>query len=184
MTNLKTQGSVTLLLFLLLFLTVSASAQVSFAPIAGTSAGSGPYVIYVADVNLDGNPDFVTSNYASSDVSVRLGDGAGGFAPPTFPIPPEVSVGTNPIGIYVADVNSDFYPDILIANFNSSDISVLFGDGTGDFPSSTTIPLGFSIGPASVFVANVNPDIDTYPDILTANFDSDNVAVLFGDGLG
>jgi len=37
----------------------------------------------VADFNGDGKPDLATGNFNSSDVSVLLGNGSGGFAPAT-----------------------------------------------------------------------------------------------------
>ena len=61
-----------LALFFMLFWTIGASAQVSFAPLASVGVGSSPYSVFVADVNLDGKPDLLTANYGSNDVSVVL----------------------------------------------------------------------------------------------------------------
>lgn len=74
-------------------------------PVAGTLAKA-----VVADVNQDGRPDLLGlySLNGVGGVSVRLGNGAGGFAPPAAPTPAEVAnVGTYPSALAVGDVNND-----------------------------------------------------------------------------
>src|SRR5262249_47198317 len=59
-------------------------------------------------------------------------------------------------------------------------VSVLFGDGLGDFSLPTTLSVGMQ--PSSIVVADF--DGDHVPDLATANQASDNVSVLRGDGVG
>jgi hypothetical protein len=146
-----------------------------FGAASSVSAEASPQRVVASDVNLDGKPDLLIANASSSSVSVRLGDGLGGFSGTT-----NVSVGTNPVGLAVADVNLDGRPDILTANTTSNNVSVRLGDGAGGFSGSTTVSVGTQ--PFTIVVADVN--LDGRPDFLTANFAANNISVRLGDGLG
>ena len=61
-----------------------------------------------------------------------------------------------------------------MANFNSDNVSVLLGDGSGGFGSQTT----FGAGNAPISVAIADLDGDGLNDLAVANRDSDNVSVL------
>ncbi len=82
-----------------------------FAPAPGSpfAVGSGPYSIAVGDFNLDGKPDLATANSNSGNVTVLLGNGAGGFAAaPGSPF----AVGVAPLSIVVGDFNLDGNPTL------------------------------------------------------------------------
>ncbi|MBO1018361.1 VCBS repeat-containing protein [Methylobacterium sp. SD274] len=51
-----------------------------FATAPNVTVGGAPASVTVADVNEDGKLDILTANNSSNTVSVRLGDGAGGFS--------------------------------------------------------------------------------------------------------
>ncbi len=78
----------------------------------------------VADLNGDGDPDIVTANAGSDpgseDVSVLLGNGDGSFQDPQL-----FDAGDFPNSVAVADLNGDGTPDIVTANADPSDVSVL-----------------------------------------------------------
>src|SRR5204862_415386 len=107
--------------------------------------------------------------------------GAGGFTEgPGFPT---TSDGTGPIAVAVADVNSDGKPDLIIANYLSDDISVVLGDGVGGFTAAADSPIATGgVHPYSVALADVSGD--GRPELVTANFGSDDVSVLLGNGAG
>ncbi len=141
--------------------------------------GSFPESIAVGDVNLDGKPDLATANFNSNDVTVLLGNGAGGFAPaPGSPF----AVGLGPYSIAVRDVNLDGKPDLATANNNSNNVTVLLGNGAGGFAAAPGSPFAVGSVPFSIAVEDVN--LDGKPDIAAANFNSNNVTVLLGDGAG
>ncbi len=50
------------------------------APV-GHTVGTGPQQLALGDLDGDGDPDALVTNFDSDDVSVLLGDGAGGFGP-------------------------------------------------------------------------------------------------------
>ena len=64
--------------------------------------------------------------------------------------------------------------DILVANWNPGTISILLSTGDGTFLNQTNYPTGK--GPSSIAVIDVNSD--NKPDIVVANYDSNDVSVL------
>ncbi|MGI4870772.1 MAG: FG-GAP-like repeat-containing protein [Janthinobacterium lividum] len=102
-----------------------------------TGANSQPSSIAVADVNGDGRPDLVTANYGTHTVGVLLGQASGGFAAVTA-----YSTGANsqPSSIAVADVNLDGKPDLVTANNNTNDVSVLLNTTPAYLPTRAALP--------------------------------------------
>ena len=79
----------------------------------------------MADFNHDGIPDLAV--LTASGVSIYLGNGKGGFLPPsTYAVPSESD------GLTVADVNGDGKLDLLVGN-PYGDVLVLLGNGDGTF---------------------------------------------------
>ncbi|MFN6257310.1 beta strand repeat-containing protein [Microcystis sp.] len=96
-----------------------------------------------------------------------------------FGTPTNFSVGTSPVSVTVGDFNGDGKSDLAVANYNSNNVSVLLGTGTGSFGAATNFTVGSS--PYSVAVGDFNGDGKS--DLATANFNS-NVSVLLGTGTG
>ncbi|TAF58198.1 MAG: DUF4114 domain-containing protein [Oscillatoriales cyanobacterium] len=135
----------------------------------------------IKDVNDDGNFDIVTANDYSNNVSVLPGNGDGTFAPKK-----DFSVGNNPKSVAVGDVNNDGKNDIVTTspyggiNSSSGTVSVLLGDGTGNFAPQTNYAVGY--GAVSVAVGDINKDGRN--DLVTANNYSSNISVLLGNSTG
>ena len=69
-------------------------------------------------------------------VGIMLGNGAGGFGPPSLiPIP-----GT-PDGVAVADFNNDGHLDIVISSERTAEAWVLLGNGLGQFGAPVIVAL-------------------------------------------
>ncbi len=160
----------------------------NFSPAAtspeAVGANTGPRSVVVADFNLDGKTDLATANQSAANVTILLGDGTGNFTP-TSTSPESVSV--QPEGIATGDFNLDGKPDLATACFGSNTrvnhVSILLGDGTGNFTQPATSPEGATGNrPVSVAVGDFN--LDGKPDLATANSDSNNVSIMFGDGTG
>jgi hypothetical protein len=135
--------------------------------------------VAVGDFNGDGHPDLAVANSGSNNVSVLLGNGAGGFAPaPGSPVP----AGARPAAVAVGDFNGDGKADLAIADQGSNKVTVLLGDGAGGFRPApgSLFPVGGS--PSSVAVGDFNRDGKL--DLAVADTSSNDVSVLLGNGSG
>jgi hypothetical protein len=70
---------------------------------------------------------------------------------------------------------------LVTANEGSNNVSVLLGDGTGNFGTATSFSVGGS-HPIAVAVGDFNGD--GKQDLAVPNFGSSNVSILLGDGAG
>jgi len=116
-----------------------------------------PSGLATADFNGDGIIDLAVPNQGSGIVTILLGNGDGTFTATTNP--PEIYGGS----ITAGDFNGDGYIDLALISFipgsGQSSLTVLLGDGHGNFTAA---------GPAS----------GTYNSIATADFNGDGLADL------
>src|SRR5262249_39554059 len=145
------------------------------APVS-KSVGNFPEAVAVGDFNGDGKLDLATANQQGGDVTVLLGDGTGKFTEaPHSPF----SVGTNPDSVAVGDFNGDGKLDLVVANNGSRNVSVLLGDGTGNFSNAPMSPFRVGTNPAALAVADFNGDHKS--DVAVANTGDNTIDVLLGD---
>ena len=145
-----------------------------FSPVM---AGNRPDSVISTDVDGDGASDLVVANGSSDDVSVLLGDGSGAFA----------EAGGSPIAIgggasqaLAADVNGDKNIDLVVANRDDDNVSILLGDGSGGFVAAASSPIAVGNSPEDLSLVDLNNDGEL--DVATANANSDDISVLLGDG--
>jgi hypothetical protein len=78
-----------------------------------------------------------------------------------------------------ADLNGDGLPDLIVANYNSNNVSVLFNTTA---PGATTLSFAtqqtFAVGGEPVTVAMADMNGDGLPDLVVENFSSSDVSVL------
>jgi uncharacterized protein YjdB len=139
------------------------------------SVGDGPRSFAIGDFNGDGMQDFATANQNDDDVSIRLGDGTGGFTSPT-----DVTVGDYPFSIAIGDFNGDGMQDFATANQLDNNVSIRLGDGAGGFTSPTDVTVGGY--PISIAIGDFNGD--GMQDFATTNFTGANVSIRLGTGTG
>jgi hypothetical protein len=152
----------------------------TFQPQIIVPAGIRPSDVEIADVNGDGKPDMIFSNYAADTISVALGNGDGTFQAPTV-YPTQQGPGfAGPSGIAVADLNGDGIPDLIYADYVSSNVAVRLGNGDGTFGPEKTFPT--AAGSHGVSVTDLNGD--GKPDLVVVNAVANNVSVLLGNGDG
>jgi hypothetical protein len=129
-----------------------------------------------ADFNGDGFLDFAVGNITGNSMSVFLGNGSGGFAPAvTYP------ADQSPRGLSVLDLNGDSWPDIVTANRRGNNLSIFLNNGDGTFADRDDVQANID-GEVSCVAADINED--GIIDLFVGSFNSEEIAVMLGDGEG
>ena len=106
--------------------------------------GTGPISVVAADVNGDGKLDLISANVYGDNtdignLSVLTNNGSGGFVLASTLITGNFGAhGNFPVSVVAADVNGDGKLDLISANENNNDLSVLLN--TTIFPAATSTP--------------------------------------------
>lgn len=144
--------------------------------------GEGPFALFAADLDRDGDIDLATADMGDNALTVLLNQGEKTFSRELDHILP----GT-PYAISGGDLDGDGDIDLVVAhvqlkgNENPSAVTILENLGKGKFHARPqTYPV--SLEPRSVSVADL--DGDNYPEIITANKGNGSVTILFNDGKG
>ncbi len=131
-----------------------------------------PRDVAVGDLNpgVDTFQDLAVVDGEGSSVLVALGDGAGNFTLESFPLDPEEEDFFAPKSVAIGDVTHDGLPDIVVANDFGSDpgesLTILVGDGEGDFHPSANSPFALDNPPFAVELVDV--DLDGALDVILA----------------
>ncbi|EIT69417.1 hypothetical protein WQQ_29990 [Hydrocarboniphaga effusa AP103] len=136
------------------------------------SVGETPIDSATADFNDDGFQDLIVANVDSNFVSILYGNGNRGFDAAV-----DQRVGSSPLSVVTADFNRDGKMDFAVANTNVDRVSVFLGDGNGGFGTAKRYAMTF---PGSIAVSDIENDGNL--DLVVGGVD--NLAVLFGDGVG
>ncbi len=152
----------------------------TFQPPTSIGLDTGPLSVAAGDFNADGKLDIAVTSGDGYDLyaNVLLGNGDGSFSGP-------ITTGLGGASsTAVADFNGDGKLDFATGSYYSSRdydgwVSVLLGDGLGNFQPPTNTSTGSSL-PKSVAAGDVNGDGTI--DLVTA--DDDSISVLLGNGPG
>jgi|GEM_PF-677591 len=143
--------------------------------------GTKPNAVTIGDFNNDGKSDLVvlfeyTRHGVNGQASLLLGDGNGGFSSQT-----SFSVANDSnyvLSVSSGDLNLDGKLDLVVTR--DAFASVLLGNGLGGFST----PVDYRVGayPHDSILGDF--DSDGNLDIVTANYNSDTISLLLGDGSG
>ncbi|WP_020532789.1 fibronectin type III domain-containing protein [Flexithrix dorotheae] len=149
----------------------------SFDPAFEVSLGETPYGLVTGDFNRDGFNDFAISMEQSTDnlkVYLRNNENTDFDEGNVF------TIGESPNTISIGDFNNDNYFDVVGVNSFNDEITVIFGDGSGNFSGAMPFPTGSF--PLDMAIGDYNGDGNQ--DIAVANSLDNSVRILAGDGNG
>lgn len=142
--------------------------------------GKSPGSVETADFNNDKFPDLAVTSETDSSVTILLGNGKGGFteaeSSPFF-------AGSIPNDISINDFNKDGNMDLAFANHEKKYLTVLLGNGKGNFTPATKSPFPVEGIPHTHGIATGDFNNDGRLDLVTDSWGNDKVEVLFGDSI-
>jgi hypothetical protein len=157
----------------------SADPLTLLSPTHGTTDGNGRFVTYATSTTpgtkslratAAGGALRTTATFTSIACSGNLG----------LPSVPQAVAHVEPFGVVSADINHDGKPDLVTTNENSNDVSVLLGQGNGEFASAVNYPAdGEPFG-----VASADFNGDGTPDFVVANNSTSDISIFLGESNG
>ncbi|MES2702142.1 MAG: FG-GAP-like repeat-containing protein [Bacteroidota bacterium] len=153
----------------------SLNAKVDF------TAGSGCTGIAIGDLDGDGRPDMVATNFGSSTISLFRNSGsAGAITTASFTAAVDLPTGTQPRSGIICDADGDGKQDIVLVNQVSNTLSVYRNIATagtlatGSF--AARVDAGTGSGPIKIKAADI--DGDGKIDFVAANYNANAISLL------
>jgi hypothetical protein len=125
----------------------------------------------------------VTAIMWAAGVGLLFGTAATAAPRTNFVQRADLTSGSSPVAVAAADLDGDGLVDLAVANYDSSDVSIFWGNGAGTFvaaPAALAVGEAGTESPLAVAIADVTGD--GRPDILTANEFANTVSVLPNQG--
>ena len=133
-----------------------------------------PSAVRSADLNGDDILDLVAADHLSNQISVLLGNGAGGVGNGTFQAATAYPTGAGCRRIELVDFNDDGFLDAATSNRFSFDVSILPGRGDGTFDPAVHYDAGDQPWP----IVSADFDDDGAPDLAVGNWFGFDVSLL------
>ncbi len=144
------------------------------------TTGTNPNSIAIGDLDGDGKVDLAVTNAGSGTVSVyRNMSSSGTITSGSFAAKVDFNTGSIPYSVAIGDLDGDGKPDLAVANFSSSTVSVFRNTvNSGITATSFAAKVDFTTGtfPASVAIGDL--DSDGKADLAVANNNSNSVSIF------
>lgn len=151
-----------------------------FGPAYELSSGDSVFSVAVGDINGDGKPDLVITNYHKNSVSVLLNTTAPEASVPTFATKETFATGANPNAVVVTDINGDGKPDVIVYNFGDKTFSVLLNKTSPGAALATFATQQVLAAPVNNVTSMVAVDMngDGKPDLVIGSIRGYSLSVL------
>jgi hypothetical protein len=157
------------------FRNTSTGGAISFAAKIDYTTGTNPQAVAFGDIDGDAKPDMVIANVTSNNMSIFRNTSVSGSV--NFAARVDYTTGTHPTMVAFGDFDADSKPDIALSNYGSNTLSVFRNISAGGV-IGLSAKIDFTTGnsPQSITIGDI--DGDKKPDVLTANWSSNNISVL------
>ncbi|MGC1830197.1 MAG: FG-GAP-like repeat-containing protein [Candidatus Acidiferrales bacterium] len=156
-------------------------------PITDYPTGKSPSFVATASLRNNGIKDLIIANSVDDNLSVFLGNasatsssvGDGTFATQVITALPPGD--TDPVWIATGTFNTtNSFVDLAVANKTSNTVTILLGDGLGDFPTESDLNTG--LAPVSIVTGDFDGDGNL--DLAVADQGDNTIDIFFGNGDG
>jgi len=159
-------------------------------PITTLDTGNSPEFVTSGNFRNQGIQDLAVANTADGTLEIFPGNGDGTFASPTTislvpagatvpPLPVWIATGTFNLGTTTTPGDSNL--DLAVVNSGNNTVSILIGDGTGNFVAKNP-PLTTGNHPVSVVATQLTSS--GFTDLVVVNQDDNTLTVFLGQGNG